>query len=40
MNISDIGICNGHFRNERQWEVWEEASTIAEDLINSVAELL
>jgi hypothetical protein len=40
MNISNIGICNGHFENENQWEIWQEASEITEQLINSVEELL
>lgn len=40
MNILNLGICNGHFKNEEQWEIWKEASSISEDLINAIAELL
>lgn len=40
MSVLDIGICNGHFERENQYDVWQKSSVIAEKLIDSVTELL
>lgn len=40
MNISNIGICNGHYENKAQLGVWQKSSDIAIKLINSIVELL
>ena len=40
MSIFGIGVCNGHFETEDQYDLWQKSSAIAEKLINSVTELL
>ena len=40
MSIFGIGVCNGHFETEDQYDLWQKSSVIAEKLINSVTELL
>lgn len=40
MKILDIGICNGHYERESQYNVWEKVSFIAEKVINSVTDIL
>lgn len=40
MNISNIGICNGHYKNKTQLEIWQKSSNIAINLINSIMKLL
>lgn len=40
MFISDIGICNGHFENENQAEIWEKSSNIAIKFITFLDNLL
>ncbi|WP_315074462.1 hypothetical protein [uncultured Clostridium sp.] len=40
MKISDLGICNGHYRNENQFNVWQKSSLIVEKLATSLVELL
>ena len=40
MSISDFGICNGHFENESQYDIWKKASFITTELIESVEKFL
>ncbi|NFN06062.1 hypothetical protein FDB50_15265 [Clostridium botulinum] len=40
MRVSDMGICNGHYKNENQFNVWQKSALIAEKLISSVSKLL
>ena len=38
MNISDIGVCNGHVKNKNQFDIWQKSSNIAEKLIDSIVQ--
>lgn len=40
MKVSGMGICNCSCKNEKQFDVWQKGSLIAEKLINSVEKLL
>lgn len=40
MNVSDMGVCNGHYENESQYTIWEKSSIIAKALIISATELI